>query len=75
MKGFAKFEDKIELSNGWISIYKFAPIDENRANVDFVFISGTKRRREKRIAKKVPNMKNNIWRFQYDGNAIFFEMS
>lgn len=75
MKEFTKFEDRIELGNGWISIYRFAPIDENRADVEFVFMSGTKRRREKRIAKKVPNMKNNIWCFQYDGNAIFFEMS
>jgi len=74
MKEFTKFEDRIELGNGWISIYRFVPIDENRADVEFVFISGTKRRREKRIARKVSDMVGNIWKFQYDGNVIFFDM-
>ena len=76
MKGFYKFEDRISLGHdSWISIYRFELIDEKRANIEFVYIGKDKRRHESRIARKVPEMGNNFWRFKYDGNIFVFEMS
>ncbi len=75
MSSFAKFGDRIELVDGsWVVVNRFEPLDENRANIEFVYIGRKKKRNEKRIARKVPDMLSNLWRFQYDGNIIFFEM-
>ena len=74
MNNFPKFSDRIDLENGWISFYKFTPMDGTRANVEFVFINGRKKRREKRIAKKVFIGVDNLWNIQYNNKYIFFQM-
>ena len=77
MGSFQKIGERIELVDGsWITVNRFEPLDNNRANVDFVYIGRNKRRNETRVAKRIPEDSGlkNVWKFQYDGNIIFFEM-
>ena len=75
MSSFSKFGERIELLDGsWITVNRFEPLDENRANIEFVYIGRNKKRNAKRVAKKVSDVPKNLWKFQYDGHIIYFEM-
>ena len=77
MGSFQKIGDRIELVDGsWVTVNRFEPLDTNRANIGFVYIGRNKRRNETRVAKRIPEDSGlkNVWKFQYDGNIIFFEM-
>lgn len=77
MGSFQKIGDRIELVDGsWVTVNRFEPLDTNRANIGFVYIGRNKRRNETRIATRVPESAGigNVWKFQYDGNLIYFEM-
>lgn len=76
-QGFPKMNDRIDLDfDEWLTIFRFQPLDEERAEVQFTYfnVEKSKRRRDKRIAKKVENVVQNLWKFQYMGHVIYFEM-
>ena len=76
-QGFPKMSDRIDLDfDEWLNIFKFVKLDEERAEVEFTYfnVEKSKRRRDKRIARKVENAVPNIWKFQYMNHVIYFEM-
>ena len=74
-QGFPKMSDRIDLDfDVWLNIYRFESLDAERAEVQFTYFNKAKRRRDKRIARKVENVVQNLWKFQYMGHVIYFEM-
>ena len=75
-QGFPKISDRIDLDfDEWLNIFRFEPLDTERAEVQFTYFNKAKRRRDKRIARKVENVVPNLWKFQYMGHVIYFEMT
>ena len=77
-QGFPKMSDRIDLDfDEWLTIFKFVPLDAERAEIQFTYfnVEKSKRRRDKRIARKLENVVPNLWKFQYMNHVIYFEMA